>query len=116
MEIFESPDKKIKRRLRFLFPFALFILVPVIFYLGIGRTSAETLQKEQSTLEQALKNGAVHTYALTGSYPASLSELVENYQIQYDHNRFVIEYTPNGSNLFPYISVIALTETNGGGL
>ena len=35
--------------------------------------------------------------------------------ITYDRSRFVVEYTPNGSNLLPYISVILLSDTAGHG-
>ena len=72
-------------------------------------TSKDTLQKEQQLLEQSLKRGAVHTYALTGRYPESAEELIKDYHITYDSSRFVIEYVPNGSNLFPMISVIPLS-------
>ena len=73
------------------------------------------VHKEQDALEQALKNGAIRTYALTGTYPESLSQLLLDYHITYDKTKFVVEYVPNGSNLLPSISVIALSGSTKGG-
>lgn len=78
-------------------------------HLRSGRT------QEQDALEQALKNGAIRTYALTGTYPESLSQLLLDYHITYDKTKFVVEYVPNGSNLLPSISVIALSGSAKGG-
>ncbi|MDO4274085.1 MAG: hypothetical protein Q4D16_10470 [Eubacteriales bacterium] len=114
MDLFESPGKKIKRRLRRLFPVFLLVILCCIFLKGIDRTSEETLLNEQATLKQALEKGAVHTYALTGRYPENLSCLLDEYQITYDPDKFIVEYIPNGSNLFPMISVLPLSKGKGG--
>ena len=80
--------------------------------MSVGIENAEDLIKD---LEQALKNGAIRTYALTGTYPESLSQLLLDYHITYDKTKFVVEYVPNGSNLLPSISVIALSGSTKGG-
>lgn len=116
MDLFESPSKKIFRQLRLILPIALLMVLCVIFLVGINRTSQETLKKEQASLELALQKGAVRTYALTGRYPQSLSTLLNDYGITYDHEKFVVEYVANGSNLLPMISVIPLSGTKGGDL
>jgi len=38
-----------------------------------------------------------------------------DYHITYDKTKFVVEYVPNGSNLLPSISVIALSGSAKGG-
>ena len=91
------------------FPLLFLLVITSVFFAGVSFTSKDTLQKEQQLLEQSLKRGAVHTYALTGRYPESAEELIKDYHITYDSSRFVIEYIPNGSNLFPMISVIPLS-------
>ena len=113
MDLFESRGKKIRRQIRLFLPMLFLLCICVLFLAGISHTSADTLSKEQTTLEQALRKGAVHTYAITGRYPQSLSELLEEYHITYDHSKFV-DYVPNGSNLFPMISVIPLSSQKGG--
>ena len=115
MELFESRRKKFLRSLLLLFPVLLLIVVCVLFTAGVSRTSGEALLREQNALEQTLKNSAVRTYAMTGEYPEDLSQLLDDYHITYDKNRFVVEYVPNGSNLLPSISVIALNGNRKGG-
>lgn len=116
MALFESPRKKLLRRIRILLPILFLALLCLVFWVGISRTSSDTLAKEQQTLEQALRNGAVHAYALSGRYPESLDVLLSDYHITYDRSRFVVEYVPSGSNLFPMISVIPLSGKTGGRL
>ena len=62
-----------------------------------------------------LKNSAVRSYAMTGEYPENLAQLLNDYHITYDKNRFIVEYIPNGSNLLPSISVIARPGSSKGG-
>lgn len=111
MELFESRRKKFFRNMLVIFPLLFLLVIASVFFAGISFTSRDTLQKEQKILEQSLKRGAVHTYALTGRYPESADELIKDYHITYDSSRFVIEYVPNGSNLFPTISVIPLSAS-----
>lgn len=115
MELFESRRKKFLHSLLLLFPVMLLIFICILFIAGVSRTSGQALEKEQTALEQALKEGAVRTYALTGEYPETLSQILEDYHITYDKTRFVVEYIPNGSNLLPSISVIALSGSRKGG-
>lgn len=115
MELFESRRKKFLRGLLVLFPVILLVLVCILFTAGVSQTSGQALEKEQTALEQAVKEGAVRTYALTGEYPESLSQILEDYHITYDKTRFVVEYIPNGSNLLPSISVITLSGSRKGG-
>ena len=115
MELFESRRKKFLRGFLLIFPVLLLVLASVLFVAGISHTSGQALSKGQDALEKALKTGAVRTYALTGEYPEDLSQLLRDYHITYDKNRFVVEYVPNGSNLLPSISVIALSGSTKGG-
>lgn len=113
MELFDSHRKKFLRRLSLLLPLCFLILISSVFLVSVSFASDETLRKEQLALEQALENGAIRSYALNGQYPESLNQLLDDYHITYDHSRFVVEYTPNGTNLLPYISVILLSDTAG---
>lgn len=115
MELFESRRKKFLRSLLLLFPVLLLAAVCILFTAGISHTSGQALVKEQNALEQTLKNSAVRTYAMTGEYPESLSQILDDYHITYDRTKFVIEYIPNGSNLLPSISVISLGGASKGG-
>ena len=113
MELFEDRRRRFLRRFRFFLPILLLLLLCGFFYAGIRITSKETYTNEQKTLEQALLNSAVHAYSLNGCYPESLDQFLEEYGIHYDPDRFVVEYIPSGSNLFPSIDVIPLREQKG---
>ena len=115
MELFESRRTKFLRAFFLLFPALLLVLSCTLFVAGVRSPSDQAVHKEQDALEQALKNGAIRTYALTGTYPESLSQLLSDYHITYDKTKFVVEYVPNGSNLLPSISVIALSGSAKGG-
>lgn len=114
MDIFETRLIRVRRIFRFIVPILFAAVLCLIFYLGIARTQTDSLEKEQVTLTQALEGGAIHTYALTGRYPESLDELLSDYHITYDSEKFVVEYVPNGSNLLPSISVLPVNARKGG--
>lgn len=114
MDIFETRLIRIRRIFHFIVPILFAAVLCLIFYLGIARTQTDSLEKEQVTLTQALEGGAIHTYALTGQYPQSLDELLSDYHITYDSEKFVVEYVPNGSNLLPSISVLPVNARKGG--
>ena len=114
MDIFETRLIRVRRIFRFIVPILFAAVLCLIFYLGIARTQTDSLEKEQVTLAQALEGGAIRTYALTGRYPESLDELLSDYHITYDSEKFVVEYVPNGSNLLPSISVLPVNARKGG--
>ena len=114
MDIFETRLIRVRRIFRFIVPILFAAVLCLIFYLGIARTQTDSLEKEQVTLTQALEEGAIRTYALTGRYPESLDELLSDYHITYDSEKFVVEYVPNGSNLLPSISVLPVNARKGG--
>lgn len=114
MDLFSSRRQQIFRRLRACIPFFLPACACLVFYLGISYAGQETILQEKTALLQALEQGAIHTYALTGSYPQSLEELLTDHKISYDPDRFVVEYVPVASNLLPSIDVIILADTQKG--
>lgn len=106
MDLFEPARKRFFRRSRKCCFFLLPTCVCILFYLGVSYAGSETIAQERSTLKQALEQGIIHTYAMSGSYPQSLEELLDDYDISYDHEKFIVEYIPTGSNLFPTIDVL----------
>lgn len=105
MKIFEKKSTKFLRFITHWSPAVFLTFLCILFLFGINFTSKETLLREQQTLTDALNSGAVHTYALEGRYPENLTQLLENYHITYDREKFIVEYVANGSNLFPSIAV-----------
>ena len=114
MNLFETRWSRFRRFFRYLVPILLAAAFCTLFYVGILYTQQDSLEKEQITLTQALQGGAVRTYALTGRYPQSLDEILKDYHITYDTEKFVVEYVPNGSNLLPSLSVLPIKAKKGG--
>ena len=67
-----------------------------------------TTNKEQSfnSLEQAIIRSAVHCYAVEGAYPSKLAYLEENYQLEIDHDKFIVHYDIFSPNIVPEITII----------
>lgn len=114
MSLFETKRSRYSRKIRAVLPLAALAAICIIFYMGISYAGRETISQEQTSLQQALQQGAIRTYAMTGHYPQSLEELLTDYGISYDPDKFVVEYVPNGSNLLPSVSVLVLSSGKGG--
>lgn len=114
MNLFETRCMRFNRKFRDFLPVIILAALCLIFYVGISYAGRETITQEQTSLRQALEQGAIRTYALTGHYPQSLDELLQDYNISYDADKFVVEYVPNGSNLLPSVSVLVLSSRKGG--
>lgn len=114
MDLFESTGRRVRRQIRRFLPVFVLAVLCLVFYLGISGAGTEAVNKEQTTLKQALEQSAIRTYAMTGQYPQSLDELLNDYHITYGSDKFVVEYVPNSSNLLPSISVLVLSSQKGG--
>lgn len=85
----------------------LFFLVLIIYFsISIQSISEDTLDRQQESLESALNRSIVSCYCVEGTYPPSLSYLIEHYGITYDHNSFFVDYQPIGSNIYPDVTII----------
>lgn len=84
----------------------LFIVLFVMFFLGISQMSEETSEKQTETLHTAISRGIAHCYATEGQYPESLEYLLEKYGIQYDTDKYFIDYQVWGQNFFPDVTII----------
>ncbi|MDL2215663.1 hypothetical protein LJB77_01100 [Ruminococcaceae bacterium OttesenSCG-928-N02] len=74
---------------------------------GAG-TFASANQTDAATLEQAITRAAVHCYALEGAYPPDMAYLQEHYALQYNQQRFIVDYQCFAQNLMPDITVLVL--------
>jgi len=88
----------------------IFLLLFGAFGYGISNVSRQTSASERDALEQAISRGITRCYASEGSYPESLSYLKEHYGIQYDSERYFIDYQVLGENIFPDVTIIPKEE------
>lgn len=114
MNLFETKRSRFFHKMWRFCPILVLAGICAVFYLGISSIGNEAVTQEQNSLRQALEQGAIRTYAITGAYPQSLDELLEDYGISYDHSKFIVEYVPNGSNLLPSVSVLTQSSSEGG--
>lgn len=84
----------------------LFLLLLFLLLSLISSWSKSSLDEQQDNLERVLIQSAVHSYAVNGFYPENLEQLLKQYGITYDASRFFIDYTAEGQNMMPEISVI----------
>lgn len=84
----------------------LFLLIIGIFYAGVSSLAETGSAEELANLTQTLQEGIVHCYSIEGTYPESLSYLTEHYGISYDHDKYLVEYHPLGSNIMPDLTVL----------
>lgn len=96
---------------KFHFSFVLFIAFFLFILLSIENVNSVTLSKQYESLDQALKRNIAHCYAVEGTYPPSLSYLVDHYGLTYNENIFYVDYRPISANLYPDYEIIILQET-----
>ena len=77
-----------------------------IFLYGIYYIGSSTSKHQEDSLVNALERNIVHCYALEGFYPPSLAYMEEHYGLTYDKNKFMVDYRPIASNLYPDFTVI----------
>lgn len=98
--------KKMSGSRNILLSILLFLLLLFVILSLVSAWSEGALDEQQENLERALIQGAVHCYAMEGSYPESLDSLLDQYHIAYDQSRFFVDYRTEGRNMMPEISVI----------
>lgn len=91
-------------------PSALFLVLFVMLYLGLGSLDAATRSEQLRAAEQAVRRAAVHCYAVEGQYPPNLTYLEEHYGIQTTSENYIIHYQSVGGNLMPDIMIIPLGD------
>lgn len=96
------------------FPIITFIPIICLFYFGIQSLSATNDAEQKKSLENALLKDVVHCYAVEGIYPPSLDYIVNNYGLIYDKDKYFIDYQPIGTNILPDMTVLSLSDSDGG--
>ena len=56
-------------------------------------------------VESNIRKAAISCYAIEGAYPQTMDYLEDHYGLQFDHDKYVVEYDIIGSNVMPWIAV-----------
>ncbi len=89
----------------------LFAAVIWLFTGLLGGTGRSADQEQATLLENAIRTAAVSCYATDGRYPSSLRQLIAEYGIVVDTNRFIVKYDVFAANIMPDIAVIFRGES-----
>lgn len=88
------------------FSVMLFILIIALFVVAVSLFAKSGVKDDKSTLEAAVNRDIIHCYAVEGFYPPSVSYLVESYGLNFDSDRFIVDYEYQGTNIMPSVMVI----------
>ncbi len=84
----------------------LFAGILIVFLLATGTFSGGSVERQKSILSSSLNRIISFCYANEGTYPESLSYIKENYGLTYDESVFYVDYTIQGSNIYPEVTIL----------
>lgn len=98
-------ERETRQRWQILFSIMTFVVM-------IGAVVGITLYFEQFSrmqsidlLRQSARKAVVECYAIEGSYPQDIEYLEENYGLDYNHDKYFIDYEVFASNVMPNLDV-----------
>lgn len=83
-----------------------FIALMLVVSVLLGSTNAGADEEQLALLETAIRKAAVTNYAIEGRYPATLDQIVEEYGVIIDFNRYIVRYDAFADNMMPSIYVV----------
>lgn len=99
---------------RFNLKSAAFLLVAAIIAVAGIKGSSKLFNRVEEegikNLQNAVQRSIVQCYALEGQYPVDVEYLEQNYGLQIDHSKYLIDYNNFASNVMPQATVIPLTD------
>lgn len=102
-----AKTKKVPSLLRELaLPVVLFAVVLLLFAGGLRSVTAAAESEQLKSARQAITRAVVQCYAAEGVYPSDLAYLEQNYGLQVDRRRYIVDYRCFASNIMPDITVL----------
>jgi len=89
-------------------PIVFTIIIIAMVIVGLRQADEANRAEGLRLLEEAIIRAAVHSYAVEGRFPESLSAISDKYGIFIDTTRFVVHYDVLGTNILPDIRVFEL--------
>ncbi len=84
----------------------LFIAIIVLFIFAINNVANQNISNETQILTDALNKDIIHCYSIEGKYPPDIEYMEQHFGLNYDHNKYIINYEYIGSNIMPNVTVI----------
>lgn len=96
---------KLLRNLGFYILAGAICAVALIAVWSAGDMGSGAESEQADILRQAVVRSAAECYALEGSYPPDIGYLEAHYGLSVDHEKYIVHYRVEGSNLPPDIDV-----------
>lgn len=75
---------------------------------GVSAVRTSSNNSQIDSLRQAILRSAVHCYAMKGRYPESLNYIKEHYGINWDSDKYLVDYEITGANLMPDVTIFPI--------
>lgn len=111
MNRFEKAHFPAIKYLSRIIPVLFFVFLLILFIRGVNSVADTTENKQIESLETALERSIAQCYAVEGSYPEDVNYLCNHYGLTYDHEKYMVNYTYYGSNIYPEYIVLHRTGT-----
>lgn len=98
--------KKSHRKRNVIITVCILICLFALFIFAISTVRTSSISTQEENLTAALERDITDCYATTGSYPTSLDEIKDKYNLVYNEKLFFIDYQVRGSNIRPEVTVL----------
>ena len=85
---------------------AVFALILSMILVGLNNTEKSVEENGLHIAEDAVRRAVISCYALEGSYPESYEYLKDNYAVDVNEDKYIVNYNIFASNIMPDITVI----------
>ncbi len=89
----------------FLFPILLFVFVGMAAVAAGKYFDYTSNMQSIDLLRQSARRSVVQCYAIEGTYPESIEYLEKHYGLDYNHDKYFIDYEVFASNVMPNVEV-----------
>lgn len=89
----------------FLFPVIVFLVVISVLLAGGFYFEYMSNMQNIDLLRQSARKAVVQCYSIEGEYPQNMEYLEKNYGLEYNHDKYFIDYELFASNVMPNIDV-----------
>ena len=105
----ESYHVRKKRFGQIVLSLGVFLIFMAVFLTGIQSVSSVTEETEMENIEKAVVQSAVLCYGTKGAYPESLAYLKEHYGLNYNEEKYIVDYEIIAKNIRPQVRVVRLS-------
>lgn len=88
----------------------IFAVIMTMFIIAVSFIAKRDYMDSKEVLNDAIKRDVIHCFAVEGHYPESVGYMEENYGLIYDQNKYIVDYTLEGDNIYPTVVIIERSE------